>query len=74
MMIIEVADSKVEKMSSCVEEILNKGGKLMHMLEELNSSNYDTKNYIDQDEDDYGKRDYYTRRNRNMKPDYYRYY
>ena len=46
----------------------------MHMLEELNSSNYDTKNYMDPDDDDYGKRDYYTRRNRNMKPDYYRYY
>ena len=74
MMIIEVADSKIEKMSSCVEEILSKSGKLMHILEELNSSNYDAKNYTEPDEDDYGKRDYSIKRNRNMKPDYYRYY
>ena len=73
-MIIEVADSKIERMSSCVEEILNKGGKLMHMLEELNSSNYDTNNYIEPDDKEYRRGDYYTRRDRKVKPDYYRYY
>lgn len=30
---IEISDSKISKMSECVEEILNKGGELMWMLE-----------------------------------------
>ena len=33
--VIEITDSKVEKMSDCVEEILNKAGEMMWMLEKL---------------------------------------
>ena len=72
MMIIEVTDDKLEKMSTCVEEILKKGGKLMQVLEELNSSNYHTKKHMG-DYDDRDEGDYYMPR-RSRKPDYNRYY
>ena len=72
MMIIEVSENKIEKMSACVEEMLSKGGKLMHILEELSSENYDTKNYGDYDEDDYEEDR--KKHSRKRKADYYRYY
>lgn len=35
MTVIEISESKVSKMSDCVEEILNKAGEMMWMLENL---------------------------------------
>lgn len=35
MTVIEISESKVSKMSDCVEEILNKAGEMMWMLEKL---------------------------------------
>lgn len=44
MKIIEVSESKIDKMSGCVEEMLLIGGKLMQCLEELDSESYGERN------------------------------
>lgn len=40
MKIIEVSESKIGKMSDCVEEMLKIGGRLMSCLEELEGGGY----------------------------------
>lgn len=44
MKIIETTDSKVGKMSECVEDILLAGGRLMQCLEELDCEGYGERN------------------------------
>lgn len=64
MYMIEIEESKVEKMSSLVEDMLTIGGRLMNCLEGLSSEReYDTKSSRNQESErrDYDER--YSRRN-----------
>lgn len=65
MQIVEITESKVEKMSDYAEKMLKYGGKLMQCIEELSSGGESVgrrERYYDDDDDRYdemGERDNY---------------
>lgn len=64
-MMIEISESKVEKMSDCAEKMLKYGGKLMQYIEELSGSEEMGERWDDEDhyfdEENMGERGGYGR-------------